>query len=1091
LVVGGGEPVRVVSLEVAGFKSFADRLTLPLADGLTAVIGPNGTGKSNLTDAVRWALGEQRPRPLRVERMEDLLFAGEGARRAAGMAECALVLDNADGRLPVPAAEVEVRRRLYRSGDSEYLVNRQPVRLRDVEGLLAAAGIKADGFHLVAQGRVDEALRARPEERRRMVEEAAGVAALEAERRQALQLLDSQDGALAVLAERRRVLAERLSELAEAAERAGEERRLLAESRRLQVAIGRRDLDRQMAARDRAEAEAARARRDRHDAEQQAAAAAERQRELMAVLQRREAGAQRVRQLRRQAEARQAEAARAADAARQAARDVALRREALAERHDQLTAALDRARAEAAAAAERRQVLAERARHAAAALSELEGLERAWRDHLRAVEERQRVEAAEQAAAKAAALVQEVAAARADLEARRQEAAAAARRVAEARASREVRAAEAARADRAAAERRAAVTVLAAALRDGEGHAQGTRAVLAAAARGELAGVCGAVGDLLTVPAGLEAAIDAALGAATSDIVVRAEADARAAIAHLRRVGGRATFLPLDLLRPRPPLDLPAEVARLGRPASAWVEVADPYRPVRDHLLGRTLVVDTLEEAVTAARALGMRLRVVTRDGDLVAPGGAITGGRARPASGRLARRRELEEARHGERQAAQAQAAAAAALAEAEARLARESEAQAVAERRRAVAEGRCASLAQALDEARLRAEAARRAATPGGGAPAEPPASSRPAPEALAAARRAAAEAARELAAAEGRGDLVEERPRALAAELAEVRRRLDALAAGAPTAAVARAEAAALAARLPAAAARSLERCAEAAERAMRGLAAVLAREEGRRRGQAEALSERLQARTAEAEAAAERAAQTARRLREAYGEEALDGPPPAVPAGAEARLRQVEARRQALGGVDGQAEVRYREALARAEALEADAAELEEGRRALLRLAEQVERRLARAFSATLEQVRRGFAEACAALLEGEGEVLETADGLDLRVRLPGKRRVPLLGLSGGERSLAALAFLFSLLAAGGGGFYVLDEVEAALDGPNAARFARYLSAWRGAQFLVITHQRATMEAARAIVGFTAQEAGVSHLVAVRLEDAESA
>ena len=172
-------------IELQGFKTFPKRTTVDLPRGITAVVGPNGAGKSNLADAVRWALGEQAPRSLRIRRAEDVIFAGSESRGRTGMAEVLLTFDNTDGWLPTEFAEVVIGRRLFRSGDVEYLMNGSRVRLRDIVDLMAAGGASSSGHSIISQGEVDQALQQKPEDRRAFLEQAAGVARFYARRDQA------------------------------------------------------------------------------------------------------------------------------------------------------------------------------------------------------------------------------------------------------------------------------------------------------------------------------------------------------------------------------------------------------------------------------------------------------------------------------------------------------------------------------------------------------------------------------------------------------------------------------------------------------------------------------------------------------------------------------------------------------------------------------------------------------------------------------------------------------------------------------------------------------------------------------------------
>src|SRR5690554_2075873 len=158
-------------LDLVGFKSFADRLSIDFVQGITAVVGPNGSGKSNISDAIRWVLGEQSAKNLRGARMEDIIFSGSESRKPLNMAEISLVLDNSDQHLAIDYSEVAVTRRVYRSGESEYLINKQPCRLRDIVDLFMDSGLGKEAFSIIGQGRVEEILSSKSEERRMIFEE--------------------------------------------------------------------------------------------------------------------------------------------------------------------------------------------------------------------------------------------------------------------------------------------------------------------------------------------------------------------------------------------------------------------------------------------------------------------------------------------------------------------------------------------------------------------------------------------------------------------------------------------------------------------------------------------------------------------------------------------------------------------------------------------------------------------------------------------------------------------------------------------------------------------------------------------------------
>ncbi|MBM4363774.1 MAG: AAA family ATPase, partial [Deltaproteobacteria bacterium] len=231
-VVVGAPNAVLKTLTMTGFKSFVHRTHLEFAPGITAVIGPNGSGKSNVADAIRWALGENNARVLRAKRNEELIFAGSETRKALGMAEAVLQLDNSARRLPIDYAEIEVGRRLYKNGEAEYLVNRDRVRLRDMQDLLAGAHLADNPFVVIGQGLVDQVLALRPAERRTVIEEAAGTRRLQLRRESALDRLKKSETELVRVIDILREIGPRVSLLTEQASKWTEYERTRNELRR-------------------------------------------------------------------------------------------------------------------------------------------------------------------------------------------------------------------------------------------------------------------------------------------------------------------------------------------------------------------------------------------------------------------------------------------------------------------------------------------------------------------------------------------------------------------------------------------------------------------------------------------------------------------------------------------------------------------------------------------------------------------------------------------------------------------------------------------------------------------------------------------
>ena len=215
------------SLEVRGFKSFADKVDLKFKKGITAVVGPNGSGKSNISDSVRWVLGEQSIKTLRGGKMEDVIFAGTQFRKPVGLAQVSLTLDNSEGELPIEYNEVTVTRRIFRSGETEYLLNGTKCRLKDITNLFMDTGIGKEGYSLIGQGKIEAILSGKPEERRSLLEEAAGIVKYKSRKEEAEKKLQNTDNNLIRIRDILSTYEERLGPL--------ENERNKAASRRLRI----------------------------------------------------------------------------------------------------------------------------------------------------------------------------------------------------------------------------------------------------------------------------------------------------------------------------------------------------------------------------------------------------------------------------------------------------------------------------------------------------------------------------------------------------------------------------------------------------------------------------------------------------------------------------------------------------------------------------------------------------------------------------------------------------------------------------------------------------------------------------------------
>ena len=674
-------------LEIQGFKSFPDKVRITFGRGVTGVVGPNGSGKSNLSDAIRWVLGETSSRQLRsAGKMEDVIFGGTRRRGAMGYASVRLTLDNTDHTLDLDAPEVTIGRRYYRSGDSEYTINGQACRLKDVYELLLDTGIGRDGYSIIGQGRIAEIVAAKGSERREIFEEACGIAKYRYRRTEAEHSLAAAQANLERLRDILGELESRVGPLAREAEKAKAYLELASRRKGLEVTLWVESIRAARAAmqqlqRDYETAQAAFERWDSQDkASQQEAEEIRMQAQRLTVEIERLNGD--IRSITEQisgsdsriavlendrVHARQsAESLRAELAAGQTGREAAA---AGLERQKDEARELDRrAEALAAEAGELEQQLAGLQSRTDAASAR----QAALRARLADVTGRETAARVEEAAARAAAesargrLPEAQAAARAEQDrlAGLQEnladtgkyldmLAGSEKQLANVRAglalklnSRKKALAAASEAEQELARARDAaaqrLNVLQELEKNMEGYQHSVRAVMQAAAGGRLQGVVGPVSSILTVEAGCELAVETALGAALQNIVVENEAAAKAGIALLRRENaGRATFLPLDTVQPGL---FRGELPLQARLASSLVRAEERYRNIVSYLLGRIVVVEDIHAAARVARELHYRNRVVTMDGQVVNAGGSFTGGSVQRSAGLFTRRQEIRE---------------------------------------------------------------------------------------------------------------------------------------------------------------------------------------------------------------------------------------------------------------------------------------------------------------------------------------------------------------------------------------------------------------------------------------------------------------
>src|SRR6266849_5204028 len=1104
--------MRLEQIVIQGFKSFAEKTEVQVFPGVTCIVGPNGCGKSNVADAIRWALGEQSPKTLRGHKMEDVIFHGSASRKAVGLAEVSLVFDNDGslaGDLNVPWSEIGVARRLYRTGESEYLLNKSVCRLRDVQDLFAGTGVNPKAYALMDQDRLNHVLTSKPWERRIFIEEAAGVARYKQQRAESQGKLDATlratiqesdyrladlrqsaqkfQGELERLLERREQMGAQIRELGEEELRLAEEVRSLGERR---AAVG---VEREETIRGLGEA------RERFG---------ERERQVRALEADLEACRGELGRRREALEGLRLEQIRTAGERAEMTRSVGELRERLAQverRRERLQGETTAARAEADLLAAARRLLESSFEQAGAQLSLLTG-EREQVDQELQGQEGLRVRAQEALALLRVSL----------------------------------------------AAKESALDSLLRLEREREGYGSGVRSLFSGHGAAAVAGIIGTVADLLDVPAGLEAAVEAVLGDRLQWVIVDRFEQGRAALSYLEREGaGAATLLALETLRgsaATPPLDDDPEIM--------WADrlIGGPRPELVRHLLGRVGVVRHLDAAEALWRRNGVVATYVTRAGEVLSPAGALTGGR------RDGERHVNEQSLLGRKRAIRQ-------LADEVGALGRDVE----------ESQRRLHALEVAVDSLRARqgmlqvSVHAQETARLSGGKDLE--ATRRESERVLrhletleAEARLVSAESVEtdgELVSLEGRLADISARESSLEREMATLRERLETdqaaeglLLSGATAG---RVELATVLERVESLG-RDIERLG-----ALESEFETRIEESGARRGQTVERGQELrreQGRTDERarEVGAERdkmerdvalrAEEHSRRLEERQTTEtelreaqrqldalvgriheidiretegrvrreellqeagrrhAVSGTPALLAAHDPTRdLEAVRTRHlelgdklEGMGPVNLVADDEYRELTERLEFLRSQHDDLVQSMKDLEKALRGMTRTAQERFQEAFEQVNRHFGEIFSRLFEGgraelrmvppeDGDEDPLELGVELMAQPRGKRLQAVTLMSGGERALTGLALLFAIFYYRPSPFCVLDEVDAPLDDANIHRFIRVLrELCSQTQFVVITHHRKTMEAADVLYGVTMQEPGLSRLVSVKLTEA---
>ena len=1176
--------------EVFGFKSFADKTELEFSPGINAIVGPNGSGKSNLSDAIRWALGEQSIRNLRGAKMEDVIFSGTTQRRPLGFAEVSLTFDNYDALLPLDFGEVTVTRRVFRSGESEYYINKSHCRLKDLQELLAGTGLGRESMAVISQNKIDEILNSKPEERRLLFEEVIGIARFKQRRKDAVRKLEDTEQNLTRVRDIVAEIETQIEPLRESAEKtsrynklysqfvqckttlfinrydlaqeqltrlAAEEKKMsdeaIAATTRLSVAESERELlgaelantDEQLLYYDRVLATGSLAlqkadgllqlgrERMEHLVQRQAQLSSEEQRlterqelltgtladceQKLVSLQAEEDKLDKELQSASAILSAQTQSIKTLEQQIHEARDLAF---------DQLQVVVDERNNLRQAEREMERLEQQKVRLA----RELESLSAESRsaNELRKAKETEYQDCAQQSEQ----LQQQQISLSKDAEQMSAELRQHQQRERELTARRQ--------------EHLSKRKVLSSMQSAYEGFSFGSRNVLKCTQTWR-SGVLGAVAQLLRVPDAYVTAIETTLGASLQNIVTEDERTVKAAVNFLKEGRlGRATFLPLESIRAQGARDF--EIAAAAAPgavglASALVDTEPRFQVLKQMLLGRTIVATDLDAALRLSRDSGQRLRIVTLDGELINPGGAITGGRSsQKEQGFLSRQNEIDELSR-ELSGLEEQLAKVAELlqqvsdkiAKNEAHLRDNRDQQAQNEfQKNDIGRGlirwrqdeeKCRlavdtchqEIRQAnvqrqeqerlAAEIRIRLELLKDQETQNKGKIEE---------WQLELSRTQSEREVQDKLVTELRirqNDFRHRRENAVADQnrQAEEKGRLD------QQRQILQAEAEKIADQR-----QETEWSLQDAEFERRDLLTKneqyrlfrndlyaskmqlvsesqkmdrLLRDLKRRCHDLEDTLHTLQLEVAKYEFEVQNCRE---QIETQFNVSLADAARNRIQAPVEEienRARLCEREIQEIGPVNPAAVEEYRRTADRYEFLQNQATDLEAAVKSLRQIIEDIDRTMAERFAAGFTEINAHFSDIFVRLFGGGSAILELSaadnvleSGVEIFVQPPGKRRQNLALLSGGERALTVISILFAFLAYRPAPFCVVDEIDSALDEANVRRFSEFLTEYsQHSQFIVVTHRKGTMEAADILHGVTMEDSGVSRLVSVKFKE----
>ena len=1179
------------SLELQGFKSFPDKTLIRFGDDITAIVGPNGSGKSNISDAILWVMGEQSSKTLRGAKMEDVIFGGTQKRAAVGFAEATLTLDNSDRALAYDADEVMVTRRYYRSGDSEYYINKQSARLRDINEMFMDTGLGREGYSNIGQGRIDEILSLKSGDRREIFEEAAGISKYRHRKEETERKLEHTEENLLRIGDKVSELELQLEPLKAQSEKAKKYLELKDELKGVEVAVWLDTLDKLTAAAKKAEEDYASASFVLQQAHDDLDALYRQAEDMGDLLRQRDGELETVRvkvnmlsSTHQQLDGQMAVLRGNVENNNGNLSRIEEELKGQADRSGGIVAQIDQTRSRISqieqTLSEKRRELEKLQGELAAMTANAQGMTRQFLE-LRGKESSLAADIAGRQA-DVRGLEESMVQTRERLEQLSGDLSAGAARRHEAQSNldqclRELRQAQEnvtaanntiagytlrqntrlKRRDELQQKEReltaqldsvtAKARVFRAMERDFESYNKAVRMVMQEAQRGALRNVHGPVSRLIRTEDSYTVAIEIALGAAMQQIVVGSEADGKAAISYLKRTGGgRATFLPLSSIQGRLLQENGLENCRgfVGI-ASRLVTSEQQYQGIVENLLGRTVIVQDMDAAIQMSQKYHSRFKIVTLDGQVMNPGGSMTGGSVNKEAGILSRANELEKLTAREKKLQQEKMVTQAELQEAQRQCdqvefqisaardqLREAEDQVL---RLQGQEKQFEILLNAIQEAQDAAARERDALDQRSSSDRERYAAQQAkiqvytqqleqTRQTLAQLEGSQSEAARANAEISDRMTALKTEEAALDAERSTALAHIEDLQGLRSAMEGDREKKIAL-----------MDAIREDSARLEEEITRLKNRQEENDRQSAEmsAQMQKTLSDRAEAEASKTRAEREAQeknkdilnmeracalleqkkvtsdmeerqivdKLWDSYG---LTPGTAAEHRGeienvASGNRRAAELKRKiaALGTPNLGAIEEYARVNERYSYLAGQRDDVLNSKRELESVIRDITKEMTAIFVAEFGKIDHYFGQTFEEMFGGgKGQlILEDPEnpltcGIEIRVQPPGKQVKTITLLSGGEKAFVATALYFAILKVRPTPFCLLDEIDAALDDRNVERFASYLhNLAKKTQFIVITHRRGTMESADVLYGVTMQEQGVSKLPRLDLNQME--